>query len=172
MYSDLRSSFLLLAAAVLLAFITTSNAFAQRGASGSVGLAASMQGEQLDIAMPIWLSDGFVLAPALGLVMAEDLGTTFSVAAAGRFYWRKSVVCPYAGLRIGAFLSSPDEGESTTDILAGPMIGGEVFLHEEFSVGVEGQLNFIFSDDLSLRFGNPGKMTISTGSAVFATFYF
>lgn len=149
-----------------------SSASAQRGSGGDLGIAASMQGEQLDIAVPIWLSEGFVLAPAVGAVIAEEIGTSISLAIMGRGYLKRGIVRPYAGARIGAFLTSPDAGESTTDILAGPMLGGEVFIHEEFSVGVEAQLNFVFSDDNSLRFGNPGGMTISTGSAVFATFYF
>jgi hypothetical protein len=152
--------------------LTCHDAFAQRGSAGDAGLAASIQGEQLDVAMPIWVSNSVVLAPAVGLVLAEDMGTSISLAAMGRFYFREGIARPYAGLRLGAFLTSPEEGESTTDILAGPMLGGEVFLQENFSVGVEAQLNFIFSDDMSLRFGNPGKMNISTGSAVMATFYF
>jgi hypothetical protein len=140
--------------------------------SGDVGIAASLQDEQLDVILPIWVADNFVLAPALGFVMAEDFGTDLSIAAMARYYFRKSQVSTYIGPKIGAILFSPESGSSTTDLLVGAMLGGEFFLASQFSLGVEVQLNAFFADDASTRFGNPGKMTINTGSAVYATMYF
>lgn len=169
----------LLQIAVLSIFVT-STALAQTGGNvalstptaGDVGIAASLQGEQLDVILPIWLGDNFVLAPAVGLVMADGLGTDLRLAAMARFYLRKSTVSTYIGPKIGAILFSPTSGSSTTDILVGGMLGGEYFLTSQFSLGAEVQLNAFFADDASVRFGNPGKTSINTGSAVYATLYF
>jgi hypothetical protein len=165
--------YFVLSVVLLLLIASTSSAQTTPMAlSGDVGIAASLQDEQIDIILPIWVADNFVLAPALGFVMAEDFGTDLSIAAMGRYYFRKSQVSTYIGPKIGAILFSPETGSGTTDILVGGMLGGEFFLASEFSLGAEVQLNAFFADDASARFGNPGKMTINTGSAVYATLYF
>ena len=41
----------------------------------SIGLSASLQGNQAGILLPIWLGDNFVLAPSLSFVYAQDQGT-------------------------------------------------------------------------------------------------
>lgn len=140
--------------------------------TGDVGIAASLQDEQLDIILPIWAGESFVLAPAVGFASIGNLGTDLRLAAMARFYLRKSTVSTYIGPKVGAILFSPSSGSSTTDILVGGMLGGEYFLTSQFSLGAEVQLNAFFADDASVRFGNPGTTSINTGSAVFATVYF
>ncbi|MBI5471531.1 MAG: hypothetical protein HY961_04210, partial [Ignavibacteriae bacterium] len=63
-------------------------------------------------------------------------------------------------------------GDAVVDKLLGGFVGMEYFFHRRFSVGGELQVNVIWSDQSSNRFGNPGKVNINTGSALFATFYF
>jgi hypothetical protein len=168
----MRSS---LSALILLSVLSISNvSLAQSSSSAdrSIGLGASIQNEQFDIILPIWLGEKFVLAPAVGFLIAEDLGTEVDLGAMARFYFSNGTIAPYIGPKLGAILFSPANGSTTIDVLAGAMLGGEYFLHPQFSLGVEAQLNFIFSGDASTRFGNPGKMNINTGSAVYATLYF
>jgi hypothetical protein len=66
----------------------------------------------------------------------------------------------------------PGEGDSVTDIIAGLGFGGDFFLDEQFSLGVELQGNFTFSDEGSMRFGNPGGINFNTASQITASIYF
>ena len=59
-----------------------------------------------------------------------------------------------------------------TDIIGGVALGGEYFLSDHFSFGVEAQANVTRSDNQSFRFGNPGGLTLNTATAVLATVYF
>ncbi|MCK4462246.1 MAG: hypothetical protein KAW46_10605 [candidate division Zixibacteria bacterium] len=45
-------------------------------------------------------------------------------------------------------------------------------MQDHFSVGVEAQVNAVFSDEHSYLFGNPNGTNINTAAAVMATFYF
>jgi hypothetical protein len=58
------------------------------------------------------------------------------------------------------------------DILGGLAFGGEYFLTDNFSFGVEAQGNLTKSDENSFRFGNPGKINFNTGTMISATIYF
>ncbi len=140
--------------------------------SGLVGMSASFQGGQFDILVPIWVSDQVSLAPAVGIIWNEDNGSDIHLGVAPRFFLTKGKVAPYIGGRAGVLIGSPSNGESTKDWIVGLTGGGEYFIDEHFSVGVESQLTFTFSDVNSTRFGNPGKTNLNTGAAVFATVYF
>jgi hypothetical protein len=159
---------------VALCLTATSKAGAQDTATvtRTIGLATSLQNEQLDLIAPIWVSQRVVIAPALGIVYGESLGIDVQLGVMARYYFNNGVIAPYIGPKIGVMIFNPENGSGDIDGLAGIMLGGEYYLHPQFSVGLEGQLNVIISGDNSTRFGNPGKMNINTGSAVFATFYF
>jgi hypothetical protein len=167
-------------AIILLLGIST--AYSQDTSKGnSFGISALVQDSQFDILFPIFLSESAVLAPAFGLLYATEVGSDLSLGLVGRFYLNKKVVRPFLGGRAGIILFNPtsnddDNGqtdpESTTDFLVGFLAGGEYFLNESFSFGVEAQLNATISDENSSRFGNPGGTNINTGAAVFATVYF
>jgi hypothetical protein len=122
--------------------------------------------------VPLRFSATFTLAPSVGLALVENVGTTVRVGVVPRLYLSTDRVAPYVTARVGALLSSPDDGVSTTDILAGVGFGGEYFLQDQFSLGVEAQLNAAFSDENSIAFGSPGGMTINTAMGVFASVYF
>lgn len=80
----------------------------------------------------------------------------------------KNFWCLWAGLMAIAFWGGC--GDGGRDIGIG--VGGEYFLGDKFSVGVEAQLNATHSSKTSSRFGNPGGWNINTASAVLATVYF
>ena len=144
----------------------------------SFGISALVQDSQFDILFPIPTSELIVVAPAVGFLYASEAGSDISFGLVGRFYLNNKVVRPFLRARAGLILFSPasedgqTEPESTTDYLVGFLAGGEYFLNEGFSFGIEAQLNAAISDENSIRFGNPGGTNINTGAAVFATVYF
>ncbi|NGP88926.1 hypothetical protein [Fodinibius halophilus] len=150
----------------LLLFMASSTAFAQnQPAAGNVGISASVQGQQINFQLPFWTSESVSIAPIFGLDYREDNFTTLNIGIYPRFYQD-------IGSDFGAFLgargllryTSPNVGDNETDILIGPTGGGEYYLSEHFSLGVEGQLNFLLNDN--------GSNRLSTGTAVMATYYF
>jgi len=172
---------LALIAAVLILFSSSSQMFSQEDLNKkSFGISALVQDGQYDIMIPILLSKSAVIAPAIGIVGVSDAGTDIGLGVVTRFYLNNdSKVKPFLGGRAGVMIFSPSESEdsnedseSTTDFILGFLAGGEYFLDEGFSFGVEAQLNASISDENSSRFGNPGGFNINTGAAVFATVYF
>ena len=140
--------------------------------AGRVGMSASVQSGQFDVLVPIWLSSQFSISPAVGIAWAEDNGSDVRIGVVPRFFFNTGKIAPFIGGRIGLLHSSPKSANVSTDWIVGLAGGGEYFLDEHFSFGVESQLNLLISDVESTRFGNPGKYTINTGAAVFATIYF
>lgn len=141
-----------------------------------IGLSGTLQQNDYGISVPIWMGEKFVLSPSLMVTSSEGVGTDFGIGLAPRFYLSKEKIAPYFGLKAGAIFGMPpsddEEAESTVDILAGVAFGGEYFLSDNFSFGVEIQGNFTQSDDNSFRYGNPGRLNFNTGTAVSATVYF
>jgi hypothetical protein len=156
-----------------LALAGASSAAAQTPVgAGTVGLSASVQDGQQGIALPIWVTEKFVLAPAVNVTHVGDVGTDLGIGALFRGNLRAGRAVPYLGLRVLVFMLSPEVGDSATDLVVGPTLGGEYFLGEALSLSVEAQLNIAKSDENSLRFGQPDATTINTATAVLATFYF
>jgi len=172
-----RSAILIL---VVLGILFFDNSYSQDSTeTNSFGISALVQDSQFDILFPILLSKSAVLAPAVGFLYASGAGTDISFGLVGRFYLSNQIVKPFLGGRAGFILFTPasnDEGqaepESTTDVSVGFLAGGEYFINDSFSFGIEAQLNATISDENSSRFGNPGGTNINTGAAVFATVYF
>lgn len=136
-----------------------------RPAEGSIGLSASVQGNQTSLLVPIWASDDLVVAPVVGIVHEQDSFTSFNIGVKPRFYRNLgSNFASYLGFQGLIQHTSPDVGDDITDIVLGANGGGEYFLDDHFSLGVEGQLNYL------LRDGNSNR--IATGAAVSATYYF
>jgi len=165
---------------VMIILLGVSTTYSQKSSnSNSFGISALVQDSQFDILFPIPISGSAVIAPAVGFLYASEAGTDISFGLVGRFYLNNQVVKPFLGGRAGIIIFSPassDDGqvepESTTDFLIGLLAGGEYFINESFSFGVEAQINATVSDENSSRFGNPGGTNINTGAAVFATVYF
>ncbi len=164
---------------ILIIFITLFSVLysnissAQQLSHGSFGISAAFNGTQGDILIPIWLNNNNSLAPAIGVVNIGKSYTDLSIALVYHHYFPYSEsFSPLLGFRGGALLGLPDPGTGTTDYLFGLAGGGEYFFSPNFSIGIEAQLNFSFSDKRSARFGNPGGTTINTGSVIFAAVYF
>jgi len=107
-----------------------------------------------------------------GFINISDAGSDISLGVLARLNMLEGKAIPYVGLRLGALHFVPKDGESVTDFIAGLAVGGEYFLAQKFSLGVEGQFNFAKSDKNSSRFNNPDGTNFNTASAVSATFYF
>jgi len=168
-----RFPFFVLALGLVLNSLLTSELYGQDDSyETKVGLSASLQAGQFDVLLPIWGSDHFSIAPAFGVVWGDGVGSDIHIGLVPRFFLHKDKVAPYIGGRVGLLIASPKNGESTTDVITGLAFGGEYFLDEHFSLGVESQLNITVSAEKSTRFGNPGKTNINTAASVFATIYF
>jgi hypothetical protein len=162
----------------LAALFLTPHASAQTEPDPGIGLSASVQTGQFDIALPVWTSPSLAIIPSVGIDFAQDIGTDLRAGLAARFYRRVAEVSPYFAVRGGVLFFSPAELEdgpeldSVVDFLVGGAFGAEAFLLPAFSLGVEAQLNATFSGEESARFGNPGNVNVNTGAAVTATVYF
>lgn len=156
--------FLLLAAI----FLATETTFAQsRPAEGAVGISASVQSSQTNIKVPIWASENIVIAPLVGITHQDDNFTQLNVGINPRFYQSLGDdFATYIGLQGILQQTSFDDNQTNdeSDFLIGASGGGEYFLDEHFSLGVEGQLNFLLNDNNS--------NVISTATALTGTFYF
>ena len=166
---------------IMIFLLGISTAYSQDVSKGnSFGISALVQDSQFDILFPIPTSELVVVAPAIGFLYASEAGIDISFGMVARFYLNNNIVRPFLGARAGLIYfnpASPDgdgqsEPESTTDYLVGFLAGGEYFINDSFSFGIEAQLNSTISDENSSRFGNPGGININTGAAVFATVYF
>lgn len=146
-------------------FITTTATAQNRPAEGTVGLSASIQSSQTNLQLPIWLADTITLAPVFGLNHQENTFTTLNIGVAPRFYQNLGDdFASYIGAR-GIFQrTSPDVGDDETDLLLGATGGGEYFLDEHFSMGVEGQLNLFLNEG--------DNNSLSTGAAIVGAYYF
>jgi len=160
---------------LFLAFLFQGNSFSQP--NRKIGLSGSIQSSQLGISLPIWVGEKFVLAPAFDFKYAEKVGTDFSVGIAPRFYLKKEALSPYFGLKIGTAINIPSsdseiDTKAKYDLICGLAFGGEYFIGDNFSVGVEAQGNFTKSEKNSDRFGNPDGLSFNTATMISATIYF
>jgi len=138
-----------------------------------VGLSGSIQGSQFGILVPVWLAEKIVIAPAIEIIYAEKIGTDIGIGIAPRFYINKNKVSPYFGIKAGVYINMPaSDNNKAIDYLFGGAFGGEYFVFENLSFGVEIQGNMTKSDENSYRFGNPEGITFNTGTMISATIYF
>lgn len=150
--------------------------------SKRTGISGTLQSNQFGVMLPIWLDEHWLLAPAMDFAYAGNKtqkGLELGIALAPRYYFRKATVSPYVGLRAGAIITWMKQDnvydsteENTVDLLAGAAFGGEYFISEYFSLGIEVQGNATKSDNKSSSFGNPGGINFNTATMVMATVYF
>lgn len=155
-----------IAALGLLSLSLASDGFAQTGnaTQRKWGLSASIQGGQGEIMVPIWLGATRVIAPLLGVIFRDGIGTTLMPGAMLRFYSGEiQRVTPYFGVGGGASIFSPKVGPSTTDLYGRGVWGAEFFMHSQFSIGVEARVEVVRPD--------AGGTNISTGTAVHVNIY-
>lgn len=138
-----------------------------------VGLTASLQSEQLDFLIPIWISNKAILAPSFSFISAQDVGSDLGLGLVFKNYLGEiEDAVPYVALKGGAIFGIPNEGDTITDFLFGAGFGGEYFFQPKFSIGIEIQGNLSISDEGSFRFGNPGNVNFNTATALTASIYF
>jgi hypothetical protein len=160
---------------ILLFICLASPAYTQKEIK--IGLTGSIQGDQLGILVPIWLGEKFVLAPAFQINYAETIGTDIGIGVVPRFYIKKETLAPYIGFKFGAMINKPSsdnsiDNETKTDIIGGVAFGGEYFIGDNFSLGVEAQGNVTKSGENSNRYGNPDGFNFNTATMISATIYF
>ncbi|MDX9773805.1 MAG: hypothetical protein RBT02_10375 [Bacteroidales bacterium] len=139
------------------------------------GLTVSIQDSDLGIMIPFFLSDRFVLAPGFQFAYASKIGTDIILGLSTKAFLRdRDKVCPYWGLKAGVCYYNPDASGTSNqiDFVLGGAVGVEYFFNQNFSIGIEPQLNFTLSDDESDRFGNPGGTGINTATMLTANIYF
>lgn len=149
-------------------------ALAQEDGRQGFGISGSIQDGDLAVGLPIWASPNLKVEPVVAFSYGSDIGMDLGGGVAFRRYLAPGTTSTYVGGRVVGFFAFPDNDriDNTVDVLLGVTLGGEHFLHRQFSLGVEAQLNVGFSDDASGRFGNPGGTVVNTGTAAYATFYF
>ena len=156
----------------ILLVIAISTLLTAQPQKGKVGVSAEIQTQQMDFLLPIFVNDWVSLAPAVGVVNISDKYTDLSLGLLMRYHLFTESVTPFIGARFGTLLYIPDEGDMISDLIIGPSFGGEYYFNENFSVGIELQLNVVLSGEKSMRFSNPNGTNINTATALFATIYF
>jgi len=145
----------------------------QEDRAGRVGVTAAVQGDQVDVLVPWWLSSRIAVVPAVGLQIVGDSYVDLGLGAGMRFALREGEAIPYLGVRGQVLLLSPNGADETiTDFVLGAALGGEYLLNSHVGLGAEAQLNVSVSDDASGRFGNPGGTNLNTATEFLATYYF
>lgn len=157
---------------LLIMIILISSSFFAQPQRGKVGVSAEIQTKQMDFLLPIFVNDQVSLSPAVGLVSISDKYTDISLGLLIRYHLFIEKVTPFIGFRAGTLLFLPEEGDMITDLLVGPSFGGEYYFSENFSVGIELQVNVVASGEKSMRFSNPKGTNINSATAIFATIYF
>lgn len=151
---------------ILFCLVFTATAYSQnRPDEGSIGLSVEFQGDRTSLMLPYWTTEDIVIAPVFGLVHESDDFTAINIGVKPRFY--RSLgnnFASYIGAQGILQYISPEVGDELTNFLLGATGGGEYFLDEHFSLGVEGQLNFLIRDETENR--------LSTGAAISGTYYF
>lgn len=156
-------------------FYTTAIAQSNDEPSGTFGLGVSIQSQQSDINVPIWVNENVIFSPSFSLFYSEDIGNDLGLGFLIKYYFDGTTeeVRPYAGARFGLLIFNPDADiESSTDILWGPAIGADYFIHSNVSFGAEAQLNFATTDENSSRFGVRNGTTVNTAAALTMSIYF
>lgn len=151
---------------VLFGLIFTATAFSQnRPEEGSIGLSVEFQGDQTSLMLPIWTTEDIVIAPVIGIVHESDSFTTLNLGIKPRFYRDLGTdFASYFGFQGLLRYTSRDILDDITNFLVGVNGGGEYYLSNRFSIGVEGQLNLLIRENDENR--------LATGAAISASYYF
>jgi len=156
---------------VLIIFVTPVSS-QEKTNTHQIGFSASLQDNQFDFLIPIWIGSRTTIAPSFGLTWIQDAGTDIHFGLEPKFYLSSNKLSPFISFRAALLRAIPSVGDGVTDWLLGLSFGGEYFFDENFSIGIESQLNYTISDKKSTRFGNPGKSNLNTATAIFASVYF
>ncbi|HYD42061.1 MAG TPA: hypothetical protein VEB43_14620 [Anaeromyxobacter sp.] len=110
----------------------------------------------IELYMPIDLGATLRIEPSLGIFTSDSdgLDTSDITLGAGVFLMRRPAqsVTMYYGGRLKLNLASADDGvedDSGVDVTLAGALGGEYYLAPSFSLGLEGQLGFYTSSEVS-----------------------
>lgn len=137
------------------------------------GVTATIQSNQLDFLIPVWVSEKATISPSVSFIAAQDGGSDLSLGLQPKFYLSEPVgAVPYITFRGGVIFGIPTEGDAIVDFIAGTGGGAEYFFNSNLSLGIELQGNFTISDEGSFRFGNPGNINFNTATVLTASIFF
>ena len=158
---------ILSATALLLAMEGPQAALAQENqVNRKWGLGASLQGGQTAVFVPIWLSPTFMLAPTASLNYVENTSTTIGAGVFVKIFPHMARIAPFWGL--GATTSTviiSGGGGSNTTIIPAVFFGGEFFINQRFSFGVQPTVAVVIPP-------NSGPLQINTATLLYATIFF
>lgn len=160
-----RRSALFLLTLVLLA---TSPVFAQEGdMTRTFGLAASLQGGQGAVTVPLWMGDTLVLAPGVSLNWIDGVTTNIGLFVQPRYYTNMRRVAPYLTGQLGVMLNMPNGGGDTTNLQLAGGLGAEYFINPKFSLAIEALLQGFVAD-----ISGASNKTIVTVTVIQGNIYF
>ena len=157
---------------------------AQEGRSHKVGISAAVREDQTEIMFPIWTSGNSAVVPSFAISHEATVGTWYSLGLALRGYLGTGKAVPYIGLHGAAMVTNYDAYESSwTDVILGPVVGGEYFLADRFSLGVEARLDvtiegdrevppYYYPDYYIYSQKTSGHTLVNSSALAQATFYF
>ncbi len=159
---------------ILLAGLTNNVLGQEVSKKRTVGISASLQSNVYGMNIPIWISQKFVIAPALGINYAGKVGTDYTIGVTPKIYFNTNKLAPFVTFRLAAIFNKPQStfDKKKRDLLAGVGFGGEYFFNDNFSVAAEFQGNLTSSDKYSNRFGNPGNVNFNLATGVTVNIYF
>lgn len=139
------------------------------------GLTVSVQDSEFGIMIPFYLSNKFILAPGFQFAYASKVGIDIVLGLSTKAFIKDQTnIRPYWGLKagLGYYNSKATNTSNQIDFILGAAIGVEYFFNQNFSIGIEPQLNLTMSDDESNRVGNPGGTGVNTATMLTANIYF
>jgi len=161
----MRRSALFVLTGILLA---TGSVSAQEGdMTRTWGLAATLQGGQPAVTVPLWMGDTMVIAPGLSLNWVDGVTTNIGLFVQPRFYTNMRRVATYLTGQVGVMMIMPNGGGDTTNLQVSGGLGGEYFINPKFSLGIEALLQGLVAD-IS---GASGK-SITTITVIQGNIYF
>lgn len=158
-------------------FLIINQISAQEEFKNKFGITATIQNEQFGFLLPISITNKISVAPAFNFYYAENIERNYAIGFIPKFYLKKDKVSPFVNLKVGAMfyetiVNTTTTQKNTIDLIWGIGFGGEYFIDNNFSFGIELQGNFTKSDLNSNRFDNPDKITFNTATMVSTSIYF
>ena len=161
---------------MLFLLLICSNASAQQSQQQTInrsfGLGAYFNESQAIFLIPLWVSGKMAIVPNFGFIHQAQKdpfpsSTLIDFGVMLRFYQKMARVAPYFAVGTKYQVANIENGGSgstnSIDIMGCLAFGGEFFLHNQFSIGIEAALNVLFPDDNTLSavvFTNTGFIAI------------
>jgi hypothetical protein len=131
------------------------------------GLAATFQGGQTLIIVPIWLGQRLAVGPIVSATHTENVNLNINAGLAARFYPTMARIAPFWGVAATANINRPQVANATTNTtwIAGGFFGGEFFINQRFSLAIQPGVWMAFPP-------NGGNITITSSTFLLGAIYF